>query len=257
MLLLVVSACEPYADPVSLDVDPASAHKGRPHGKPPPDDPPPDPEPGPDGLFGIRIGYSSPYNGGPASGVFSSAHSAISPVGSTLEMSGAVTVVSHLQAQFPSEGCFPEQYELGTWSITVDEAEFSFSALSSGGSAKSYVLVLSGGSFPAWPVSEGSNSFFNATHWTLTPQGKNNRKNRGCEVEDPLPLPGGVRVEVGHSAPVIVEPNIVYATGAVRSPTDGEIDLLLDLWKPADVNHPALRPGLILIHGGSFTAQIK
>jgi dienelactone hydrolase len=64
-------------------------------------------------------------------------------------------------------------------------------------------------------------------------------------------------VEVGHSAPVIVEPNIVYATGAVRSPTVGEIPLLLDLWKPADVNHPALRPGLILIHGGSFTGGSK
>ncbi len=52
-------------------------------------------------------------------------------------------------------------------------------------------------------------------------------------------------------------PTIVYATGAVRSPTVGEIDLLLDLWKPADANHPALRPGLVLIHGGGFTGGSK
>ncbi len=49
-----------------------------------------------------------------------------------------------------------------------------------------------------------------------------------------------------------VERNIVYATGAVRSPTVGEIDLLLDVYRPADANLPPLRPGFILIHGDGF-----
>ena len=47
---------------------------------------------------------------------------------------------------------------------------------------------------------------------------------------------------------------IVYATGAVRSPAVGEIDLLLDVYRPADPNVPPLRPGIILIHGGGFTS---
>ena len=56
---------------------------------------------------------------------------------------------------------------------------------------------------------------------------------------------------------VVVESDIVYATGAVRSPTVGEIDLHLDVYRPADANLPALRPGFILIHGGGFTGGSK
>ena len=56
---------------------------------------------------------------------------------------------------------------------------------------------------------------------------------------------------------VVVESDIVYATGAVRSPAVGEIDLLLDLYRPADSNLPALRPGFVLIHGGGFTGGTK
>ena len=56
---------------------------------------------------------------------------------------------------------------------------------------------------------------------------------------------------------VEVESDIVYATGTVRSPTVGEIDLLLDVYRPADSNLPPLRPGFILIHGGGFTGGSK
>ena len=56
---------------------------------------------------------------------------------------------------------------------------------------------------------------------------------------------------------VVVESDIVYATGAVRSPAVGEIGLLLDLYRPADTSLPALRPGFVLIHGGGFTGGSK
>ena len=56
---------------------------------------------------------------------------------------------------------------------------------------------------------------------------------------------------------VQIESDVVYATGAVRSPTVGEIDLLLDVYRSAGANLPALRPGFILIHGGGFTGGTK
>ena len=56
---------------------------------------------------------------------------------------------------------------------------------------------------------------------------------------------------------VVVESDILYATGSVRSPAVGEIDLLLDVYRPADANLPALRPGFLLIHGGGFTGGSK
>ncbi len=56
---------------------------------------------------------------------------------------------------------------------------------------------------------------------------------------------------------VQIESDVVYATGAVRSPTVGEIDLLLDVYRPAGANLPAVRPGFILIHGGGFTGGTK
>ena len=55
---------------------------------------------------------------------------------------------------------------------------------------------------------------------------------------------------------VEVERDIVYATGAVRSPAVGEVDLLLDVYRPADANL-SLSPGLVLIHGGGFTSGSK
>lgn len=51
--------------------------------------------------------------------------------------------------------------------------------------------------------------------------------------------------------------DIVYATGAVQSPTVGDKDLLLDLFEPAGVEVPALKPGYIFIHGGGFTSGTK
>lgn len=52
---------------------------------------------------------------------------------------------------------------------------------------------------------------------------------------------------------VEVDRDIVYSTGAVRRPTVGELDLLLDVYRPANADQPAIRPGLVLIHGGGFT----
>ena len=93
------------------------------------------------------------------------------------------------------------------WTFTDGRAEFSFSARSADGSvSKSYVLSLIGGAFQSnanddsWPlVEDGTSSFFEATDWTLIPQGKG-KKNPGCEgggtfadLKDP------VRVGVGRS----------------------------------------------------------
>ena len=56
---------------------------------------------------------------------------------------------------------------------------------------------------------------------------------------------------------VAIESDIVYARGAVRSPTVGEIDLALDVYRPMDADLPPLRPGFLLIHGGGFTGGTK
>lgn len=56
---------------------------------------------------------------------------------------------------------------------------------------------------------------------------------------------------------VQIERDIVYATGAVRSPEVGEIDLLLDLYRPSGTDLPPLSPGFVLIHGGGFIAGSK
>jgi acetyl esterase/lipase len=47
---------------------------------------------------------------------------------------------------------------------------------------------------------------------------------------------------------IAVEPGIVYATGAVRSPAIGNKDLLLDLYRPVGPDAPTLRPALVLVH---------
>jgi acetyl esterase len=46
--------------------------------------------------------------------------------------------------------------------------------------------------------------------------------------------------------------DIVYGTAAVGQPKPGEKDLLLDLYQPAGPAAPAIRPGLVLVHGGGF-----
>ncbi|MEX2015209.1 MAG: alpha/beta hydrolase fold domain-containing protein [Candidatus Hydrogenedentales bacterium] len=54
-----------------------------------------------------------------------------------------------------------------------------------------------------------------------------------------------------------VTDGIVYAQGAVQSPSVGDKDLLLDLYEPTGTNVPALKPGFILIHGGGFTSGTR
>jgi acetyl esterase/lipase len=49
-----------------------------------------------------------------------------------------------------------------------------------------------------------------------------------------------------------VDQDIVYGTGEVNSPAPGTKDLHLDVYQPAGDDAPALRPGIVLIHGGSF-----
>ncbi len=78
----------------------------------------------------------------------------------------------------------------------------------------------------------------------------------GCGGDSAGPdLTGGLFLDSDFA--VEVDSDIVYATGAVRSPNVGEIDLLLDVYRPADANLPALRPGFILIHGGGFIRGSK
>ena len=45
---------------------------------------------------------------------------------------------------------------------------------------------------------------------------------------------------------------VIYGTGAVKSPEVAEKPLLLDIYQPVGDNVPALRPGVILVHGGGF-----
>jgi len=56
---------------------------------------------------------------------------------------------------------------------------------------------------------------------------------------------------------VVVEQDIVYATGDVRLPSPGQRDLLLDLYRPATPGTPSVRPGIVLAHGGGFTSGSK
>ena len=46
--------------------------------------------------------------------------------------------------------------------------------------------------------------------------------------------------------------SIVYGKGAVKLPTPGSKDLLLDLYEPQGVDLPPLRPAMVVIHGGGF-----
>src|SRR5690349_18802801 len=46
--------------------------------------------------------------------------------------------------------------------------------------------------------------------------------------------------------------DIVYGAAPVNQPKPGQMDLLLDLYQPAGPGAPALRPGLVLVHGGGF-----
>jgi len=56
---------------------------------------------------------------------------------------------------------------------------------------------------------------------------------------------------------VNITSDIVYATGAVQSPSVGNKDLILDLYEPTGAGVPASKPGFVIIHGGSFTSGNK
>jgi acetyl esterase/lipase len=56
---------------------------------------------------------------------------------------------------------------------------------------------------------------------------------------------------------VVVEQNLVYGGGAIRAPELGKKQLLLDLYRPATPGVPAVRPGVVLVHGGSFATGSK
>ena len=51
--------------------------------------------------------------------------------------------------------------------------------------------------------------------------------------------------------------DIVYSTGSTGNPTNGSIDLSLDLFEPTGVDLPAKSPALVMIHGGGFTGGSK
>ncbi len=171
---------------VQPDADILLDHKGKPHGKPGDGGGNEDPS-GFDGRFGFRIGYSRPFNGGPAPGVVNALGSTSTFIGASVSISNKATDVGYLQDQL-GPICFPDLYESGVWTFTDGRAEFSFYARSADGSvSKSYVLALTGPPFESfkdtdsWPLlQEGGGSFFNATDWTLIPQGKG-KKNPGCE----------------------------------------------------------------------------
>lgn len=55
---------------------------------------------------------------------------------------------------------------------------------------------------------------------------------------------------------VVVERDIVYGTGEVRPAPDPK-DLHLDVYRPRALETPSVRPGIVLIHGGSFTTGSK
>jgi len=45
---------------------------------------------------------------------------------------------------------------------------------------------------------------------------------------------------------------VVYGTAPINNPPDGDFELLLDLYQPTGPDAPGLRPGFVIIHGGSF-----
>lgn len=216
-LLLVVSACEPYAsDPVSPDVQYAKGGNGNGNGG--------GGEDGSDGRFGFRIGYDSPYTGAAAPGVVNATGSATRFMSSTVTISDNATDVGYLQDRLGLT-CFPDLYETGSWTFTDGRAEFNFAGLSADGSvSKSYVLALTGGGFvsttgdPAWPlVEDPSRSFFNATAWTLTPQGKG-KKNPGCEDGSTFQADGEAPVRVGVGRGSLDPPSVKVVSPFLNSP---------------------------------------
>lgn len=79
-----------------------------------------------------------------------------------------------------------------------------------------------------------------------------------CHNSPLPPLEDEARAFLDRDFGVESEPDIPFGSGAVRSPEDGEVDLLLDLYRPADGDRlPVLRPGLVIIHGGGFTGGTR
>jgi acetyl esterase/lipase len=68
----------------------------------------------------------------------------------------------------------------------------------------------------------------------------------GCEnepivVEPPLTF-------LDEQFAIEIDEGIVYGTGAVRSPTVGDKDLVLDLYRPVGTGVPTLRPAFVVVH---------
>lgn len=74
------------------------------------------------------------------------------------------------------------------------------------------------------------------------------------EITTPAPPPIEFLDQV-HA--VTIEADIVYGTGPVRRPAPGDRTLLLDLYRPSTPGTPAVRPGIVVIHGGGFTRGSK
>ena len=56
---------------------------------------------------------------------------------------------------------------------------------------------------------------------------------------------------------VTVQSDVIYGTGSVGNPPTGTIDLRLDVYSPSGPGAPALRPAVVLIHGGGFSGGDK
>jgi len=233
-VLLLLSACEPDAsDPVSVDVDPASLHKDKPHGKPGDDNGEP-PTVFLEGIVRVDVG-------GPLDGVVNSlvtplgvdgglraGFMALLPVGTLIGRSTNL-VVRYLQDSpevTNGDLCFPFEngYVGGSLSVTEDDdkspkAIFNFTGWEQDGATSTrYTLTLEGAEgdtwFPDWPVpapsagSAASKSAFIAATWTLTNSGKGKKKQeKGCSGEGDLPSGvNQVRVEVRNIGPTTLNP---------------------------------------------------
>ncbi len=132
-----------------------------------------------------------------------------------------------------------------TLTATGGEGSYSWTLAAGSGPVPSGLSLATNGRVTGTPAEVGSSDF---TVEVASGDGQTSQKVLSINVSARF-LASEFAVEV--------ESDIVYATGAVRSPTVGEIDLLLDVYRPADANLPPLRPGFILIHGGGFAVGTK
>ena len=132
-----------------------------------------------------------------------------------------------------------------TLAATGGEGSYSWALAAGSGPVPSGLSLATSGRITGTPAEVGSSDF---TVEVASGDGQTSQRVLSITVSKRF---------LGSEFTVEVESDIVYATGAVRSPADGEIDLLLDVYRPADANLPPLRPGFILIHGGGFTGGTK